>query len=178
MSIILAAIFDDPRRAQEVAEQLIGHDFPMDRISLLRHAGGVGDDFLGVSYENERERLKFWGEQGAVWGALGGLLAGAMGLFLVPGVGPLLVLGPFVDVIAGAVAGSGLMTGAALVTRLTIALRRMGIPDEDLEHLHRSIMDGRTLLLLQYGKRDKTDWRHIVNWSGAESVKVFSGAGV
>ena len=174
MKTILAAIFDDPRRAQEVAEQLIEHDFPMDKISILRRAAGQGDDILGVSCENERERIKFWGEQGAAWGALGGLLAGAMGLFVVPGVGPLLVLGPFVELIAGAVAGTGLMTGAALATHLTIALRRMGIPDEDLDYLHQSIMDGKTLLLLQYGKRDETDWQHIVNWSGAESVRVFS----
>ncbi len=147
----------------------------MDKISILRRASGQGDDFLGVSYASERERIKFWGEQGAVWGALGGLLAGAMGLFVVPGVGPLLVLGPFVDLIAGAVAGSGLMTGAALVTHLTIALRRMGIPEEDLEYLHQSVMDGRTLLLLQYGKKDETDWRHIVNRGGARSVRIFSG---
>ena len=66
------------------------------------------------------------------------------------------------------------MTGAALATHLTIALRRMGIPDEDLDYLHQSIMDGKTLLLLQYGKQDETDWQHIVNWSGAESVRVFS----
>ncbi len=170
---ILAAVFDDPRRAQEVAGQLIEKDFPMDQISILRRAGGQGDDFLGISYENERERLKFWGEQGALWGGLAGLLAGAMGLFLVPGIGPLLVLGPFVDIIAGAVAGSGMATGAALVTRLTNALRRMGIPEEDLAYLHQAIMDGKTLLLLQYGKRDAIDWRHAVGWGGAESVRVF-----
>ncbi len=173
--MILAAIFDDLRRAQNVAEQLIEHDFPMDKISILRWASGQGDDFLGVSYENERERFKFWGEQGAVWGALGGLLAGAMGLFVVPGIGPLLVLGPFAELIAGAVVGTGLMSGAVVVTHLTIALRRMGIPDEDLECLHQSIMDGKTLLLLQYGKRDETDWQRIVNWGRAESVQVFSG---
>jgi len=174
MKNILAAIFDDPLRARRVAEQLIEHDFPMDQISILRRASGQGDDFLGVSYKNERERIKFWGEQGAVWGALGGLLAGAMGLFVVPGIGPLFVLGPFVELIAGAVAGTGLMTGAAVVTHLTIALRRMGIPEDDLEYLHQSIMDGKTLLLLQYGKRDETDWQHIVNRAGAESVRVFS----
>ena len=78
MKNILAAVFDNPQRAQEVAEQLIEHDFPMDKISILRRATGQGDDFLGVSYENERERIKFWGEHGAAWGALGGLLAGAM----------------------------------------------------------------------------------------------------
>ncbi len=170
---ILAAVFDDPRRAQEVAGQLIEHDFPMDQISILRRAGGQGDDFLGISYESERERLKFWGEQGALWGALAGLLAGAMGLFVVPGIGPLLVLGPFVNTIAGAMAGTGMATGAALVTGLTAALRRMGIPEADLEYLHQSIMEGKTLLLLQYGKRDTTDWRHIVQWTGAESVRVF-----
>ncbi len=174
MRTILAAVFADSRRAQEAAEQLIEHDFPMDRISILRRASGQGDDFLGVSYESERERIRFWGEQGAVWGALGGVLAGAMGLFVVPGIGPLLVLGPFVEAIAGAVAGSGLMTGAALVTHLTIALRRMGIPDEELEYLHRSVMEGKTLLLLQYGERDESDWHRIMNRSGAEAVRVFS----
>ncbi len=171
---ILAAVFDSPAQAQKVVEQLIEHDFPMDQISILHRAGGQGDDFLGVSYENEHQRLRFWGEQGAIWGALGGFLAGTMGLLLVPGVGPLLVLGPFIEMITGAAAGGGLMAGAALATRLTIALRRMGIPDEKLEYLHRSVMDGKTLVLLQFGKRDATDWRHIVSWGGAESVDLFS----
>ncbi len=172
---ILAAVFNDPRRAQTVAEQLIEKDFPMDRISILHRAGGHGDDFLGISYENERERFKFWGEQGALWGALAGLFAGAMGLFMVPGLGPLLVLGPFVNTVAGAIAGGGVGTGAALVSQLTNALRRMGIPEDDLAYLHQAIMDGKVLLLLQYGKRDAVDWRHAVDWTGAESVRVFSG---
>lgn len=172
---ILAAVFENPQHAHAVAERLIEHDFPMDKISLLQRARGQGDDFLGVSYESERERFKVWGEQGAVWGALGGLLAGVMGLFVIPGVGPLLVLGPFAELIAGAVVGSGLMSGAAAVTHLTIALRRMGIPGEDLAYLHQSIMDGKTLLLLQYGKRDESDWQKIVSRGRAESVRLFPG---
>ncbi len=170
---ILAAVFDDPRLAREAAERLIEQDFPMDQISILQRAGGHGDDFLGISYKDEKERFRFWGEQGALWGALAGLVAGAAGLFVVPGIGPLLVLGPFVDTVAGAVAGGGVGAGAALATRLTNAMRRMGIPDEDLEYLHQAIMEGKTLLLLQYGQRDATDWRHAIGWQGAESVRVF-----
>ena len=133
---LIAAVFDDPDSARVLVERLIEEDFPMDQISLLHRAGGEGDDFLGIAYTDERERIKVWGKYGALWGAVGGLLAGATGLLLIPGVGALLVVGPLLDIIAGATIGTGVMAGAAVVTRLTIALRRMGMPEDKLEALH------------------------------------------
>lgn len=170
---LIAAVFDDPGRVQVLVERLIEQDFPMDQISLLHHAGGEGDDFLGISYANERERVKVWGEYGALWGGIGGLLAGATGLLVIPGVGLLLVAGPLVDIIAGAAVGTGVMAGAAVVTRLTIALRRMGIPEEKLELLHKAIMDGKTVLILHCGADDPMVWQQRIKWHGAESVEVL-----
>ncbi|HEB56615.1 MAG TPA: hypothetical protein ENI98_09985 [Gammaproteobacteria bacterium] len=170
---ILAAVFDDAHHAHELAGQLVEHDFPMDQISVLHRAAGQGDDFLGVAYESERERTKIWAENGALWGALAGLAVGASGLLFVPGVGLLLALGPVIDVIAGSAIGSGIMAGAAAVTRLTAALHRMGIPEDKTEELHRAIMAGKTLLILHYDKNDPTDWQQIIDWSRAEAVQVF-----
>jgi hypothetical protein len=169
-SKLVAAVFDDPQHAQSVVEQLIDRDFPMDQVSLLHRAGGHGDDFLGLAYDNEGERIKVWGQQGAFWGALGGLLAGVSGLLLVPGVGALLVAGPMLDMLAGAVTGAGLMLGAAAVTRVTIALRRAGIPEDKLEELHQAIMDGKTLLILHCGDDDPEQWRRKLRWEGADPV--------
>src|SRR5664279_1129885 len=132
----VGAVFDDPDNARALVEEMIKHDFPMDQISILHRAGGQGDDFLGIVYSNEKERFKVWGEQGALWGSLGGLLAGAAGLLLLPGIGPVLIAGPLIDAIAGAAVGAGLMTAGAAATHLTIALRRVGIPEEKLEILH------------------------------------------
>jgi hypothetical protein len=171
---LIAAVFDDPDSARVLVERLIEEDFPMDQISLLHRAGGEGDDFLGIAYTDERERIKVWGKYGALWGAVGGLLAGATGLLLIPGVGALLVVGPLLDIIAGATIGTGVMAGAAVVTRLTIALRRVGMPEDKLEALHQAIMDGKTVLILHCGADDPVMWQQRIKWYGAELVQVLS----
>jgi hypothetical protein len=91
-------------------------------------------------------------------------------LLLVPGVGALLVAGPMLDMLAGAVTGAGLMLGAAAVTRVTIALRRAGIPEDKLEELHQAIMDGKTLLILHCGDDDPQQWLRKLRWEGADPV--------
>ncbi len=169
----VAGVFGNEDRALTIVEDMIEHDFPMDQVSVLHRAGGQGDDVLGIAYSDEKERFKVWGTQGALWGALGGLLAGTSALLLLPGVGPLLLAGPIIDAIAGAIAGAGLMTGGAAITHLTIGLRRMGIPEEHIETLHRAIMDGKTVVILNSGSDDPEVWRQRLKWQGADPVLVM-----
>jgi len=166
----VGAVFDNHDNAQAVVEDMIKHDFPMDQVSILHKAGGQGDDFLGIAYTSEKERFRVWGARGALWGALGGLLAGAAGLLVLPGIGPVLVAGPLIDAIAGAAVGAGLMTAGAAVSHLTIALRRLGIPEDKLDIFHRAIMDGKTVLLLHCGHDDAAVWRQRLDWTGADPV--------
>ena len=170
---LIAALYSSPETATRVVEQLIEQDFPMDQISLLHRAGGHGDDFLGIAYGDEEERIRVWSEQGALWGSLAGLLAGASGMLVVPGVGALLAAGPIINAIAGAVLGAGVMAGSALATRLGIALHRLGIPVEKLELLHQAIMDGKTLLLIHCGSEDPQALKQRLLWQGADSVRVL-----
>ncbi|MBI1425137.1 MAG: hypothetical protein GC149_16945 [Gammaproteobacteria bacterium] len=169
----VAAVFQYPNHAQRVVEDMIKHDFPMDQVSLLHKAGGHGDDLFGIAYTNEKERFKVWGSAGAFWGSLGGLLAGAAGLLLLPGVGPVLIAGPLIDAIAGAAVGAGLMATGAAVTHLTIAMRRMGIPEEKLEILHQAVMNGKLVLILHCGSDDPEVWRRRLAWNGAEPIFVI-----
>jgi hypothetical protein len=163
-------VFDHPDDARTLVDGMIKNDFPMDQVSILHKAGGQGDDFLGIAYTNEKERFKVWGAQGALWGSLGGLLVGATGLFLLPGIGPVLIAGPLIDVIAGAAAGAGLMTAGAAATHLTVALRRIGIPEDKLEILHQAVMDGKTVVLIHCGNDDPEFWRRRLAWKGANPV--------
>ncbi len=174
---LVIAIYADADRAKRALERLIEEGFPMDQVSLLWRAGGLGDDSLGISYAGAGERIRTWSRQGLAWGALGGLLAGATGLFMLPGLGLLLAAGPVVELIGGAIAGAavggGLMAGAAALTELASALHRMGIPEAELRSIHEAIEHGRHVLLLHAEPGEAERWRSLLQWAGAESIAVF-----
>lgn len=169
----VGAVFNNPDDAQTQVEAMIIHDFPMDQVSILHRAGGQGDDFLGIAYTNEKERFKVWGTKGALWGSLGGLLASATGLFLLPGIGPVLIAGPLINAVVGGAIGAGLMTTGAAATHLSIALRRLGIPEDKLAILHQAIMDDKIVLLMHCGDDDPAVWQQRLLWTGADPVLII-----
>ena len=61
---------------------------------------------------------------GAFWGAIWGLLFGA-GFFLIPGLGPVLVAGPFLGAIVGALESAVIVGG---LSALVAGLVSLGIP--------------------------------------------------
>jgi len=162
----VGAVFNITDDANAVVEDMIKHDFPMDQISILHKSGGQGDDMLGIAYTNEMERFKVWGLEGA----LVGLLASAAGMFLVPGIGTVIIGGPLVNALTSGAVGAGLMTTGAALTHLTIAQRRLGIPEDKLEILHRAVMDGKTVLLMHCGNDDPKIWHQRLVWTGADLI--------
>lgn len=176
--ILAVGVFMDREAATRAVEQLIDDDFPMDRISVLGRAGGHGDDVLGLGYTDAGERVKAWGRQGAFWGALWGLLAGATGLFLLPGLGPLVAAGPVVEALGGAIAGAALagagMAGAAVVTELATALHRVGIPDEQIAELEQAIRDGHIVVILHCAPAAAEGCAGRLGWAGARDVRLLS----
>jgi len=175
--VLACGIFDDEAAASRVVEKLIEDDFPMDQLSLLHRSGGSGDDMLGLAFTNTEERVKVWGEQGAAWGALWGLLAGATGLFMLPGIGPLLAAGPVVEALGGAIAGAaltgGAMAGAAALTQLATALHRIGVPDSDIELIHDAIQQGRYAVILHCKPEQSEQCAMRLGWAGADPVVIM-----
>ncbi|EAU54840.1 hypothetical protein [Mariprofundus ferrooxydans] len=169
----IGAVFANPDDAHTIVEDMVRHGFMMDQVSILHKAGGQGDDFLGIAYTNEKERFRIWGTQGALWGSVGGLLAGAAGLVLIPAIGPVFIAGPLVEIIAGATVGAGIMATGAAASHLTIAMRRMGLPEEKLDTLHQAIMDGKTVVIMHCGYDDPDTWRQRLSWNGADPVLVM-----
>lgn len=175
--VLATGVYDEERKAIRVVEKLIEEDFPMDRISLLHKSGGAGDDMLGLAYSGTPERMKTWSRHGAAWGALWGLLAGATGLFVLPGIGPLLAAGPVVEALGGAVAGAalagGAMAGAAALTQLAAALHRLGIPAEDIKEIHEAIEQDRYVVILHCAPEEAEHCAARLGWSGADPVLVM-----
>jgi len=96
-----------------------------------------GDDFsiIGKDYHTEEkvvgyystgDRMKTWGGLGAFWGGIWGLLFGA-GFFLIPGIGPVLVAGPFLAALLGALESAVLVGGLSAIAAGLVSL---GIPKD------------------------------------------------
>ena len=162
--VLVVGIYSSQARAQQLVEKLIHEDYPMDRISLLSRAGGAGDDMLGVTYHDTGERMKAWGKHGAFWGAIWGLLASASGMFVLPGLGPLLVAGPIVEALGAAIAG------AAAVSHLASALHRIGIPEDALAQIESAIEAGQYVVILHCAPEESEKQARTLAWAGADPV--------
>jgi hypothetical protein len=159
---VLLAFYRDVDRAREALDRLLSQDFPMDRISVLGRSSASGDDPLGIYYAGVGERMRGWGSLGALWGGVWGVLTGAAGLFLLPGIGAVAAAGPVVEALAGAAAGAGVggaaMAGAGAAAQLSVAIHRMGIPDICLDEIRERLGRGEHLVLMIVHDRELDRW--------------------
>ena len=160
---ILMAFFQDEAKAKTALDDVLEADMTMDHISILGPASSSGDDPVGVYHSKAGERMASWGKMGAFWGGILGAVTGAMGLFLIPGIGPLIVAGPIAEALVGAVGGAGLasgvMAGAGAISQLGVAIHRMGIPHDRINKFNDLIESGHYLLMVIVDKSNIEDWR-------------------
>ena len=99
----VVAVFESHDQAEAAIRELQKDGFDMKKLSI------VGKDFHTeehvVGYYTTGDRMLYWGKLGAFWGGFWGLLLGSA-FFWVPGVGQLLVAGPLVMWIVGALEGA------------------------------------------------------------------------
>ena len=118
----VVAIYETHTQAEEAVKELQRSGFDMKKMSI------VGKDYHTdehvVGYYNAGDRMKYWGKQGAFWGGIWGMLFGAA-FFAIPGIGPVLVAGPLVAWIIGALEGAVVVGG---LSALGAGLYSIGIP--------------------------------------------------
>jgi len=179
---IVLAFYPDYKEAEKDLQKVMKKDFPLDRVSLLGKASPSGDDPLGVYYSSVGERMKGWGKQGAFWGGLWGMITGAAGIFLFPGVGPVMAAGPVVEAIiaaaGGASIGGGALAGVAAASQLSVAIHRMGVPEKEIDRIQNLINDGYYMLLLIVDNSVATDWRNRLQLNNAEPVMSYPYVGL
>ncbi len=138
----VVAIFESHSQAEDAIRELQKSGFDMKKLSI------VGKDYHTdehvVGYYNTGDRMMYWGKLGAFWGGLWGMLFGSA-FFLVPGVGPLLVAGPLVAWIVGALEGAAVVGG---FSALGAALVSIGIPKDSVLQYEASVKAGKFLLIL------------------------------
>jgi len=138
----VVAIFESHNQAEDAVRDLQKSGFDMKKLSIVGKDYHTDEQVVG--YYNAGDRMLYWGKLGAFWGGLWGLLFGSA-FFLVPGIGPLVVAGPLVTWIVGALEGAVVMGG---FSALGAALASIGIPENSILQYEESLKAGKFLLIL------------------------------
>jgi uncharacterized membrane protein len=144
----VVAIYHTHEDAEAAVRELQHSGFDMRKLSVVGKDYQTDEDVVG--YYTTGDRMAAWGKSGAFWGGLWGLLFGS-GFFLIPGIGPLLVAGPIVGWIIGALEGA--VTVGSLGA-LGAALYSIGIPEDRVIEYQRRITAGEFVVIV-HGSPDE-----------------------
>jgi len=164
----IVAVYNTHIEADEAIKALQRSGFDMQKLSI------VGKDYQteehAVGYYNIGDRAKFWGKTGAFWGGLMGVLFSSAFL-LIPVVGHVIVLGPFVSALVGGLEGA---TAVGASSALFGALTGLGIPRDSVVQYENDVRAGKFLVLAQGATEDLTRAREVLDPAVAQSVAIHS----
>src|SRR5439155_3177925 len=95
----IVAVYEKHNEAEAAVKELQRCGFDMKKLSIVGREYHTEQQVVG--YYNTGDRVKSWGKRGAFWGGLWCLLVGAA-VFIIPGIGPVLIAGPVAESFAGA----------------------------------------------------------------------------
>jgi len=144
------AVFESHDLAENAIRELQKDGFDMKKLSIVGKDYHTEEHVTG--YYNTGDRMLYWGKLGAFWGGFWGLLLGSA-FFWVPGVGQLLVAGPLVMWIVGALEEAAVVGG---LSALGAALFSIGIPKNSVMQYETEVKNG-NLLLVAHGTADEVE---------------------
>jgi hypothetical protein len=162
----VVAIYETHSQAEEAVKELQRAGFDMKKMSI------VGKDYHTdehvVGYYNAGDRMKYWGKQGAFWGGIWGMLFGAA-FFAIPGIGPILVAGPLVAWIIGALEGAVVVGGLSAVGA---GLYSIGIPKDSVVKYEAALKSDQFLVLAHGTAAEVAKARDIMHTTRAVGVEM------
>lgn len=172
----VVAVFKSHDRAEGAIRLLQKDGFNMKNLSIVGKEMTTEEHVVG--YYTSCDRMTYWGTQGAVWGGFwGGLWAMLVGsaFFMVPGIGPLLVAGPLVMWIVGAVEGAVVMGS---LSALGAGLYSIGIPKNSIVQYETEVKNGKLLLVAHGTPVEVERAKELLDQSQAESTTIHAEATV
>jgi len=122
----VVTVYNTHAEAEETVKALQKAGFDMKKLSIIGRDYHTEENAVG--YYNTGDRMKRWGKIGAFWGGFWGLLFGGA-FFWVPGIGQVLVAGPLVTAIVGALEEAALVGGLGVIGA---GLYGVGIPKDSV----------------------------------------------
>jgi len=144
----VVGVYETHSLAEEAVKELQRSGFDMKKMSIVGKDYHTDEQVVG--YYNAGDRMMYWGKMGAFWGGLWGMLFGAA-FFAIPGIGPILVAGPLVAWIIGALEGAVVVGG---LSALGAGLFSIGIPKDSVVE-YESALKSDKFLLMAHGSADE-----------------------
>jgi len=144
----IVAIYPSHTAAEAAVKELQESGFDMKKLSIVGRDYHTDEHVVG--YYNTGERMKKWGGIGAFWGWIWACLFGSA-FFFIPGIGPLLVAGPLVGWIVGALETAVVVGG---VSAIGAGLVSLGIPKNSIV-LYETALKADKFVLIAHGACDE-----------------------
>ncbi|MGB3493324.1 MAG: general stress protein [Elainellaceae cyanobacterium] len=161
----VVAIYPTHIAAETAVKELQQSGFDMKKLSIVGRDYHTDENVVG--YYNTGDRMQAWGKVGAFWGGLWGFLFGSA-FFIIPGLGPILVAGPLVSWIVGALEGAILMGG---LSAIGAGLYSLGIPKDSILQYERAIKNDKFVLIAHGSTNDTTHAQEILDRTQPETLE-------
>jgi uncharacterized membrane protein len=161
----VVAIYTTHTEAEAAVKELQRSAFDMKKLSIVGRDQHTDEHVVG--YYNAGDRMKYWGKMGAFWGGVWGMLFGSA-FFLIPGIGPLLVAGPLVSWIVGALEGAVLMGG---LSAIGAGLFSLGIPKDSILQYETALKTGKFVLIAHGTAEEIARAREIISRTNPEALE-------
>ena len=163
----VVGIFNSHLEAEASILALQRAGFDMHKLSILGKDVRTEEHVIGFYHSGDR--VKVWGKLGAFWGGFWGLLHGSA-LFVVTGLGPLMVFGPMVGWIIGALEGAVVAGG---LSALAAALYSIGIPKNSCLKYETAIISDKFLVItMGNGEETAAKAKLILQTAGAAEIGI------
>ena len=168
MSVVnsVVAIYDAHEKAEHAIKELQEAGVDMKSLSIVAKDTHTDEHVIG--YYNAGDRMKRWGKIGAFWGGFWGLLFGSA-FFAIPGIGPILVAGPLVAWIIGALEGAVVVGG---VSAIGAGLMSIGIPKDSVIQYDAALKTDKYLLVFHGTAADVEKAKEIIRGTTQISYAV------
>jgi len=152
--------------ADAAVKELQKSGFDMKKLSVVGKDYHTEENVVG--FYNAGDRMKYWGKLGAFWGGLWAILFGSA-FFVIPGLGQLVVLGPLVMIIVGALEGA-VVTGG--LTALGAGLYSIGIPKDSILKYETALKSDKFLVIAHGSAGDVARAKSILESTSKEDLVV------
>ena len=162
------AIYKSHAEAEAAIKKLKDSAFDLKKLSIVGRDYHTDEQVIG--YYNAGDRIKFWGKEGAFWGGIWGMLFGSA-FFIVPGIGPMIIAGPLVAWIIGALEGAAVFGG---LSAIGAGLYSLGIPKDSILSYETALKAGKFVLIAHGSAKEVAHAKEIISHTSAEAFEQSS----
>lgn len=161
---LVVATYKSHDEAGAAIKELQHSGYDLSQLSIIGRGQLADEPVVGCYHTGER--MKYWGKIGALWGGIWGMLIGSA-FFLIPGIGPLLVAGPLVSCIVGALEG-GVVVGG--LSALGAGLCSLGLHPDHIAEYETALKSGKFVVIAHGAAGETARARQILQRTGPEAL--------